>query len=146
MRSTIIDDKALLSRRGEIMYIKPIRTEQDYDAALARIEEIWNAEAGTPESDELDVLAVLVEAYEEEHHPIDPPDPIEAIKFRMEQMGLTRKDLEPFIGHRGRVAEVLNRKRVLSIEMIRNLSQGLGIPTDVLTEKYPLQSTQSQPR
>jgi HTH-type transcriptional regulator/antitoxin HigA len=126
------------------MDVKPIRTEQDYNDALARIEEIWDAEPGTPESDELDVLSILVEAYEEEHHPIDPPDPIEAIKFRMEQMGLTRKDLEPFIGHRGRVAEVLNRKRGLSIEMIRNLSEGLGIPADVLIESYPLQSRQSQ--
>jgi HTH-type transcriptional regulator/antitoxin HigA len=126
------------------MDVKPIRTEQDCNDALARIEEIWDAEPGTPESDELDVLSILVEAYEEEHHPIDPPDPIEAIKFRMEQMGLTRKDLEPFIGHRGRVAEVLNRKRGLSIEMIRNLSEGLGIPADVLIESYPLQSRQSQ--
>jgi len=92
------------------MDVKPIRTEQDYDDALARIEEIWDAEPGTPESDELDVLSILVEAYEEEHHPIDPPDPIEAIKFRMEQTRLTRKDLEPFIGHRGQAAEVLNRK------------------------------------
>ena len=126
------------------MDIRPIRTEQDYDTALARIEEIWDAEPGTQESDELDLLSILVEAYEEEHHPIDPPDPIEAIKFRMEQMGLTRKDLEPFIGHRGRVAEVLNRKRGLSIDMIRNLSEGLGIPADVLIEKYPLQPGQSQ--
>jgi len=126
------------------MDIRPIRTEEDYDTALARIEEIWDAEPGTQESDELDLLSILVEAYEEEHHPIDPPDPIEAIKFRMEQMGLTRKDLEPFIGHRGRVAEVLNRKRGLSIDMIRNLSEGLGIPADVLIEKYPLQSSQSQ--
>lgn len=126
------------------MDIRPIRTEEDYDTALARIEEIWDAEPGTQESDELDLLSILVEAYEEEHHPIDPPDPIEAIKFRMEQMGLTRKDLEPFIGHRGRVAEVLNRRRGLSIDMIRNLSEGLGIPADVLIEKYPLQSGRSQ--
>lgn len=125
------------------MDVKPIRTEKDYNTALARIEEIWNAEPGTQESDELDVLAILVEAYEEEYYPIDPPDPIEAIKFRMEQMGLTRKDLEPFIGHRGRVAEVLNRKRGLSLDMIRNLSEGLGIPADVLIEKYPLQPGQS---
>lgn len=122
------------------MDVRPIRTEDDYDAALARIEEIWDAEAGTPESDELDVLSVLVEAYEEEHHPIDPPDPIEAIKFRMEQMGLSRKDLEPFIGHRGRVAEVLNRKRGLSLDMIRNLTEGLGISTEVLVAKYDLES------
>ena len=122
------------------MDIKPIRTEADYEAALARIEEIWEAEPGTAESDELDVLSLLVEAYEEKHHPIPPPDPIEALKFRMEQMGLSRKDLEPFIGHRGRVAEVLNRKRRLSVEMIRRLNQGLGIPTEVLIAAYPLKS------
>ncbi|MEW6114850.1 MAG: transcriptional regulator [Thermodesulfobacteriota bacterium] len=114
------------------MDIKPIRTEEDYNSTLARIEEIWDAKPGTPESDELDVLAVLVEAYEDEHHPIDPPDPIEAIRFRMDQMGLTRKDLEPLIGSRGRVAEVLNKKRGLSIGMIRNLTESLGIPAEVL--------------
>lgn len=136
----MIHTKALVDQRGVIMDVKPIRTEEDYDAALARIEEIWNAEPGTPESDELDVLSILVEDYEEKHHPIDPPDPIEAIRFRMEQMGLTRKDLEPFIGHRGRVAEVLNRKRPLSIGMIRKLSAGLGISSDVLVAKYSLES------
>lgn len=126
------------------MDIKPIRTEEEYQDALARIDEIWDAEAGTSESDELDVLSILIEAYEEEHHPIDPPDPIEAIKFRMEQMGLRRKDLEPFIGHRGRVAEVLNRKRALSMNMIRNLSSGLGIPVEVLIVTYPLKGRQPQ--
>jgi HTH-type transcriptional regulator / antitoxin HigA len=122
------------------MDIKPIRTEADYEAVLARIEEIWDAETGTPESDELDVLAILVEDYEERHHPIPPPDPIEAIKFRMKQMGLNRKDLEPYIGTRGRVSEVLNRKRSLSIDMIRNLSEGLGISADVLVAQYELES------
>ena len=118
------------------MEIKPIRTEEEYRAALARLGDIWDAEPDTPESDELDVLSVLVEAYEDEHYPMDPPDPIEAIKFRMEQMGLSRRDLEPYIGSRGRVAEVLNRKRGLSIEMIRNLSEGLGISAEVLVAKY----------
>ena len=122
------------------MDITPIRSEADYESALERIEEIWDAESGTPESDELDVLSILVEDYEEKHYPIPPPDPIEAIKFRMEQMGMTRKDLEPYLGSRGRVAEVLNRKRGLSIEMIRNLSQGLGISADVLVGQYPLAS------
>jgi HTH-type transcriptional regulator/antitoxin HigA len=122
------------------MDITPIRSEADYESALERIEEIWDAESGTPESDELDVLSILVEDYEEKHYPIPPPDPIEAIKFRMEQMGMTRKDLEPYLGSRGRVAEVLNRKRGLSIEMIRNLSQGLGISADVLVGQYPLES------
>jgi HTH-type transcriptional regulator/antitoxin HigA len=122
------------------MDIKPIRTEEDYETALTRIEEIWDAEAGTADSDELDILSVLVEDYEEKHHPIDPPDPIEVIKFRMEQTGMSRKDLEPYIGRRGRVADVLNRKRGLSIEMIRNLSEGLGISADTLIGRYPLQS------
>ena len=122
------------------MDVKPIRTEEDYEAALTRIEEIWDAKVGSVESDELDVLSILVEAYEEEHHPVDPPDPIEAIKFRMEQMGLTRKDLERYMGSRGRVAEVLSKRRRLSIDMIRRLNEGLGVPADVLIAKYPLRS------
>lgn len=122
------------------MEIKPIRTEQEYRTALARLGEIWDAEPGTPESDELDVLSVLVEAYEDEHYPMDPPDPIEAIKFRMEQMGLSRKDLEPYIGSRSRVSEVLTRKRRLSLDMIRNLNEKLGIPAEVLIARYSLES------
>jgi len=122
------------------MNVKPIRTEEEYRAALARLEEIWNAEPSTPESDELDVLAVLVEAYEDEHFPMDPPDPIEAIKFRMEQMGLTLKDLEPYIGSRARVSQVLTRKRGLSLDMIRNLNEKLGIPAEVLIARYQLDS------
>ena len=112
--------------------VKPIRTTEDYDRALAEIEELWGAKYGTPEGDRLDVLATLVEAYEADHFPMDPPDPIDAIKFRMEQQGLTRKDLEPIIGTRTRVAEVLNRKRNLSIAMIRRLHARLGIPAEVL--------------
>lgn len=112
--------------------LKPIRTEADYDAALAEVERLWGAKSGTPDGDRLDVLATLIEVYEEKHHPMDPPDPIEAIRFRMEQQGLTRKDLEPMIGTRGRVAEVLNRRRGLSIEMIRNLHEQLGISAEVL--------------
>jgi len=122
------------------MEIKPIRTEPEYRAALVRLGEIWDAEPGTPESDELDVLSVLVEAYEDEHYPMDPPDPIEAIKFRMEQMGLSRKDLEPYIGSRSRVSEVLTRKRRLSLDMIRNLNEKLGIPAEVLIARYSLES------
>ena len=95
------------------MDIKPIRTEEEYEIALARLEKIWDAEPGTPESDELDVLSVLVEAYEEEHHRIEPPDPIEAIKFRMEQMGLSIQDLEPQIGSRSEVSEVLHEREAL---------------------------------
>lgn len=112
--------------------INPIKTEADYEAALARIEALWGAEEDTPEGDELEVLFTLVEAYEAKHYPIEPPDPVEAIKFEMENRGLKRKDLEPYIGSRGRVSEVLNRKRSLSIEMIRSLHKGLGIPLESL--------------
>jgi HTH-type transcriptional regulator / antitoxin HigA len=112
--------------------VKPIRSEADYDTALAEARRLWGAEGGTPEGDRLDVLATLIDAYEAEHHPMDPPDPIDAIKFRMEQQGLTRRDLEPIIGTRTRVAEVLNRKRGLSIAMIRRLHERLGISAEVL--------------
>ena len=112
--------------------LKPIRSEADYEAALAEVEHLWGAKSGTPDGDRLDVLATLIDAYEAEHYPMDPPDPIEAIKFRMEQQGLSRKDLEPIIGTRTRVAEVLNRKRGLSIDMSRRLHERLGISADVL--------------
>jgi HTH-type transcriptional regulator/antitoxin HigA len=112
--------------------LKPIRTKRDHEAALAEVAKLWGAKSGTPAGDRLDVLATLIDAYEAEHEPMDPPDPIEAIKFRMEQQGLTRKDLEPLIGTRTRVAEVLNRRRNLSIGMIRRLHQRLGISADVL--------------
>lgn len=112
--------------------LKPIRTEADYEAALSEMERLWGAGSGTPDGDRLDVLATLVEVYEEKHHPMDPPDPIEAIRFRMEQQGLTRKDLESIIGPRNRVADVLNRKRGLSIDMIRQLHDRLGISAEVL--------------
>ncbi len=114
------------------MDIKPIRTEADYDEAQAEIGALLEAPEGSPAADRLEVLSTLVESYEERHHPIDPPDPVEAIEFRMEHMGLTRKDLEPLIGGRGRVSEVLNRKRRLSLSMIRNLHASLGIPAEVL--------------
>jgi HTH-type transcriptional regulator/antitoxin HigA len=112
--------------------LRPIRTKKDYEFALVEVERLWGAKSGTPEGDRLDVLATLIDAYEFVHYPMDPPDPIEAIKFRMEQQGLTRKDLEPLIGTRTRVAEVLNRKRNLSISMIRRLHQRLGISAEVL--------------
>jgi len=115
--------------------LKPIRTEEDYENALAEVERLWGARSGTREGDRLDVLATLIDAYEAQHYPMDPPDPIEAIKFRMEQQGLTRKDLEPLIGTRARVTEVLNRKRSLSIEMIRRLHDRLGISADVLIRR-----------
>lgn len=112
--------------------VKPIRSAADHEAALAEIELLWGAKDGTPEGDRLDVLATLVDAYESEFCRFDPPDPIEAIKFRMEQQGLTRRDLETMLGTRARVAEVLNRKRDLSISMIRRLHDGLGVSADVL--------------
>jgi HTH-type transcriptional regulator/antitoxin HigA len=112
--------------------VRPIRSKRDHAAALKEVERLWGAKAGTRDGDRLDVLVTLIEAYEEEHYPIDPPDPIEAIKFRMEQQGLTRRDLEEIIGTRTRIAEVLNRKRGLSIAMIRRLNERLGIPAEVL--------------
>jgi HTH-type transcriptional regulator/antitoxin HigA len=112
--------------------IKPIRTEADYEAALAEVERLWGSRSRTPNGDRLDVLATLIDAYESAHYPIDPPDPIEAIKFRMEQQNLTRKDLEGLLGTRTRVAEVLNRRRNLSINMIRRLHDKLGISAEVL--------------
>ncbi len=116
------------------MEIRPIKTEQDYDAALAEVEALWGAKPDTPEGDKLDVLITLVEAYEAKHHPIAPPDPIEAILYRMEQAGLERKDLEPYIGHSGRVSEVLNHKRPLTLKMIRKLWKGLHIPLESLIQ------------
>jgi len=112
--------------------IRPIRAKRDYEAAMKEIERLWGAKAGTREGDRLDVLATLIDAYEAEHYRMDPPDPIEAIKFRMEQQGLTRRDLEEIIGTRTRITEVLNRKRGLSIAMIRRLHERLGISAEVL--------------
>lgn len=112
--------------------LKPIRTETDYLEALAEVDKLWGSKSGTIRGDRLDVLATLINAYEAKHYPIDPPDPVEAIKFRMEQQGLTRKDLEPIFGTRNRTSEILNRRRGLSIEMIRQLHERLGISADVL--------------
>jgi HTH-type transcriptional regulator/antitoxin HigA len=112
--------------------LRPIRTEADYEAALAEVERLWGASSGTADGDRLDILATLIDAYESARFPMDPPDPIDAIKFRMEQQGLSRKDLEGLIGTRTRVAEVLNRRRSLSINMIRRLHEQLGISAEVL--------------
>ncbi len=112
--------------------LKPLKTEKDYEAALREIERVWGARLGTPEGNRLDILATLIDVYESEHYPMDPPDPIEAIRFRMEQQGLSRKDLESVLGTRTRVSEVLNRKRALSINMIRRLHDKLGISASVL--------------
>ena len=121
------------------MELKPIKTEEDYEEALTKIDELWEAELGTPEGDLLDVLTTLVEAYEENQHPILPPDPVEAILHLMESQGLKRRDLEPFLGSRARVSEVINRKRPLSLRMIRNLQNGLGISAEILVRPYELQ-------
>ena len=110
------------------MTIKPIRNDQDLRAAFQRLQSLFQADEGTPKADERDVLVTLIEAYENKHFAIGPPDPVEAIKFRMEQQGLTPRDLEPFIGPSGRVSEVLNRKRPLSLRMIKQLHHGLRIP------------------
>jgi len=114
------------------MDIKPIKTDADYRAALKEVESLMMAEPNTPEGEKLDILATLIEAYERTHFPLDLPDPVEAIKFEMEQKGLTIKDLEPMIGKSNRVYEVLNRKRSLTLNMIRKLHQELGIPAESL--------------
>jgi HTH-type transcriptional regulator/antitoxin HigA len=118
------------------MQIKPIKTEQDYKTVMERLETIFDAQPGTSEGDELEVLSVLIDNYERMQFPIDLPDPIEAIKFRMEQMNYSNKDLAEVIGFKGRVSEILNRKRKLSINMIRRLHETMQIPTDVLVQEY----------
>jgi HTH-type transcriptional regulator/antitoxin HigA len=116
------------------MDIKPIRTEADYDRALRRVEELWDSAEGSTESDEVDILTTLIEAYEREHYPIDLPDPVEAIKFRLEQTGKNSRALIGIIGQRTRVYEVMRGKRQLSLNMIRNLHEKLDIPADVLIQ------------
>lgn len=118
------------------MEIKPIKTEADYETALEEIDHLFGAEPGTPEGDRLEVLTTLVEAYEETHYPIPLPDPIEAIRYYMESRSLSRRDLESYLGSRARVSEILNRKRPLSLQMIRKLHNGLGIPAEVLIKPY----------
>ena len=120
------------------MDIRPIKNEADYNAALEEIERLLDAEPNTPEGDQLEILMVLVEAYEDEHHSIPLPNPIAAIKYHMESRGLSRKDLEPYIGSRARVSEILNRRRRLSLNMIRKLSAGLDIPAEILIQPYDL--------
>jgi HTH-type transcriptional regulator / antitoxin HigA len=115
-----------------MMDIHPIKTENDYENSLQEIEKLWGSPTNTPDGEKLDVLLILVEDYEEKHYPIDLPDPIEAIKFRMEQSGLSRKDLEPLLGSRGRVSEILSKKRDLSLNMIRKLHNDLHIPLESL--------------
>lgn len=120
------------------MELKPIHTKKDYQAALAEIERLWDAPAKSSDADKLDILALLVERYESIHYPIPDPDPIEFINHVMESRGLTRKDMEPYIGARGRVADILNRTRPLTLEMIRRLTVNLKLPAEVLVKPYPL--------
>lgn len=121
------------------MNIRPIRTATDYDATLAEIALLVDARPGTPDGERLDVLTTLVEAYEAHHHPIPPPDPVEAILYHIESRGMTRRDLEPMLGSRARVSEVLNRRRPLTLTMIRRLCDGLGMSADVLVRSYDVQ-------
>ncbi|MEJ7830135.1 MAG: helix-turn-helix domain-containing protein [Segetibacter sp.] len=118
------------------MTIKPIKTKKDYQIAMTRLERIFDAKPGTLNGDELEVLGILIEKYEQEHYPIGYPDPIEAIKFRMEQMGYSQSDLARVVGLKSRASEILNRKRKLTLEMIRQLHHALGIPTEVLIQSY----------
>jgi len=120
------------------MELKPIRTKKDYRAALAEAKLLWDAPAKSPEADRLDVLTLLIEQYERRHFPIADPDPIDFLAHVMEARGMTRKDLEPYIGPRGRVSDILNRIRPLSLEMIRRLSAGLKLPAEVLIRSYHL--------
>jgi HTH-type transcriptional regulator/antitoxin HigA len=118
------------------MTIKPIKTEKDYQDALVRLESIFDSKKGSAGGDELEILGILIEKYEDEHFPIGFPDPIEAIKFRMEQMGYTQSDLAKIVGLKSRASEILNRKRKLTLEMIRLLHNNLKIPTEVLVQAY----------
>jgi len=118
------------------MKIKVIKTEEDYTKALKRLEVIFDAPANTPNGDEAEILGILIEKYEDEHYPIDPPDPIEAIKFRMEQMEMDKKDLAKIIGYKSRVSEIFTRKRKLNLEMIRRLHDKMKIPYESLIKDY----------
>jgi HTH-type transcriptional regulator/antitoxin HigA len=120
------------------MQIKPIKTKADHRAALKEIERLIDARPGTPAGDRLEVLTTLVERYESQHEPIEPPNPVDALLYYMESRGLSRRNLEPYLGSRARVAEVLNRRRPLTIEMIRKLHSGLGISAEVLIRPYPV--------
>ena len=118
------------------MEIKPINTEKDYQQALNRLELIFDAKKGTEKGDELEILSILIDTYENNNFPIGMPDPIEAIKFRMEQMGMKQKELAEVVGFKSRVSEILNKKRKLTLEMIRKISFTLNIPTEVLVQEY----------
>ena len=118
------------------MNIKPIKSEKDYENALKRVDELWDSEEGTPEGDEFEILFTLVEAYEKKYYPIGKPDPIEAIRFRLDQMGLTEKDLSKILGSRSRKHDILSGKRKLSLKMIRKLHEELNIPAEILIAAF----------
>jgi HTH-type transcriptional regulator/antitoxin HigA len=120
------------------MKLKPINNEADYQIALTRLEDIFDSKKGTDKGDELEILTILIDKYENETFPIGMPDPIEAIKFRMEQMGMKQKDLANMMGFKSRVSEILNRKRKLTLDMIRKISNSLHIPTEVLIQEYSM--------
>ena len=126
----------LMPIKFEAMNIKPIKNKKDYQQALYRLEKIFDAKKNTAEGDELEILSILIEKYEDEHFPIGYPDPIEAIKFRMDQMGYSQTDLARIVGLKSRASEILNRKRRLTLEMIRLLHKNLNIPTEVLIQSY----------
>lgn len=118
------------------MTVRPIKNRKDYQQALLRLEQIFDAKPGSAEGDELELLGILIDTYEKNHYPIEFPDPIEAIKFRMEQLGYNQSDLAAVVGLKSRASEILNKKRKLTLEMIRNLHETLNIPTDVLIQSY----------
>ncbi len=126
------------------MQLKLIRTKKDYRAALAEVDRLWDAPAKSPAADQLDILTLLIEQYEREHFPIADPDPIDFLNHIMEARGLARKDLERYIGPRGRVSDILNRVRPLTLEMIRKLAEGLSLPADVLIRPYPLRQANDE--
>lgn len=130
-------------KEGKAMKLKPIRTEKEHKGALAEIERLWSAPDHSAEADRLEVLTLLVESYEKARFPIEAPDPVSFLEYIMEARGLTRKDLEPYIGPRGRVADVLNRTRPLSMNMIRNLCVGLGLPAEIMIQPYALREKQA---
>ncbi len=125
--------------------VRPIHTEDDYDGALAEVDELMDAVPGTPEGDRLDILVTLIEAYEARHWAIHAPDPIEAIRIRMDQKNLRQRDLESMIGSRGRVSEVLSRKRALTLPMIRRLAEGLDLRADILIQEVPINRQRRRP-
>lgn len=118
------------------MSIKPIKTKKDYQSALNRLEKIFDVKPGSKEGDEMEILLILIDNYEKEHFPIGFPDPVEAIKFRMEQLDMKQKDLAEVVGYKSRISEILSRKRKLTLEMIRKISESLAIPSEVLIQDY----------